>query len=344
MACGNQSDSVLGCLLPKVTSLTEEHLSFCLVKSLTKGNIPIAEWLDKMFHLMDHVNRVLPSPLSLRSAVRIHDICVVQWFLARAITFHITNASVAARDILSYTGQAVGTWKMLLQVLKTAPEMDQSFVLHHLFWIVVKSPLHLHITAVAFCITHQALLMSFKPNAGSSSKSKKTKMENRTAAYVLSMVVEDDQTAFVETSAFYVKRVPDISLKQLLMRWTEHWGVPQEALPLACLYIERLRATSSAMTHSKTTFLLTRHTVHKCLVACVCVATKVLVDDFGRHSAIAMSCGIRPRTLTLLEMEVMQLLDYNLFVDEQEFWAMRSRILQESSQPLPVCLISSATW
>ncbi|KAH3745570.1 hypothetical protein Pelo_13019 [Pelomyxa schiedti] len=100
-ACGNKKDSVsvLQVLISNLrTPLKEEEMTQCLVASLSRSNTSIAEWLEKKFHVMDHVNSVPrltdETFTKVCSSPNGSGIGGIQWFISNCAVTNISERTV----------------------------------------------------------------------------------------------------------------------------------------------------------------------------------------------------------------------------------------------------------
>ncbi|KAH3758637.1 hypothetical protein Pelo_9548 [Pelomyxa schiedti] len=98
-ACGNKDDSVslvsyllMNMAPPQLPLKPEQHVE-CLVKSLANNNTAVADWLEKTFHVMDHLRgspTVAGQTFSKACTSRDCDgVGGVQWFLSHCAVSHI---------------------------------------------------------------------------------------------------------------------------------------------------------------------------------------------------------------------------------------------------------------
>ena len=154
-------------------------------------------------------------------------------------------------------------------------------------------------------------------------------MEDSVASLVRNRISQNIADEDSSSSLFAAPHAPALPLEKLLVRFTHYWSVPTEALVMACVILDRARNSKSAPR-----LTLTPKTAHKALTAAVVVATKFILDDFEKHSGIAMAAGIRPQTLTSLEMELLRLVDFNVFTDSSTWNSYISEL--ESLAPASV--------
>ncbi|KAH3743424.1 Protein kinase superfamily protein [Pelomyxa schiedti] len=156
-------------------------------------------------------------------------------------------------------------------------------------------------------------------------------MEQQAANYIQEHIQRKNEHKLDESSlSFTTASAPAVTVESLFRRLTNFWDVPQEALLMCCILLDRATSPSptkppsvSRYIHSTapTTGSASRHrliltplTVHKAAAAAVIVSTKYLVDGFCRHSGVAMALGLRPKELSRLEVQLLELIDYNLCI------------------------------
>ena len=114
-----------------------------------------------------------------------------------------------------------------------------------------------------------------------------------------------------EKSIFNAKKIPKISLKEYLERIKFYTEIENNTLIISLIYIDRLFQESN--------LILTAFNVHRILFASILLALKYnedLIYEFYYYSKIA---GISAKELSKLENEFVHLIDFNLFIEKNEF-------------------------
>lgn len=106
-------------------------------------------------------------------------------------------------------------------------------------------------------------------------------------------------------------------------------GIPENALLMTCVLVERVGVT------------ITHYNVHRLFVAALVVACKYfyfmflilnvvryLLDDFDQHYTIAIAGGINVSELDCMELEVLQRLDFDAWVDPLELNLVHRELLE----------------
>ena len=114
-----------------------------------------------------------------------------------------------------------------------------------------------------------------------------------------------------EKSIFSQNQIPEISLEKYLNRIKKYTEIENNTLIISLIYIDRLFQESN--------LILTAFNVHRILFASILLALKYnedLIYEFYYYSKIA---GISAKELSKLENEFVHLIDFNLFIEKNEF-------------------------
>lgn len=123
-------------------------------------------------------------------------------------------------------------------------------------------------------------------------------------------------------SRFHSQSPPQISVLLYLQRIFKYTNTEASLFLLLLLYGERL----SQITHGK--FKLNALTVHRFLISCVTVATKMHCDTYFTNTIYAKIGGISVQELNLLELDLLYLMDWKLHMeDDHEIQGMYARLV-----------------
>ena len=122
-----------------------------------------------------------------------------------------------------------------------------------------------------------------------------------------------------DKSIFSQNQIPEISLEKYLNRIKKYTEIENNTLIISLIYIDRLFQESN--------LILTAFNVHRILFASILLALKYnedLIYEFYYYSKIA---GISAKELSKLENEFVHLIDFNLFVEKNEFITYKEFLL-----------------
>ncbi|KAH3764271.1 Cyclin-P3-1 protein [Pelomyxa schiedti] len=106
-------------------------------------------------------------------------------------------------------------------------------------------------------------------------------------------------------------KAPAISLRAYVERIEVHSGCSRANLISALIYIDRLLVSRSVT--------LTETNVHRVLWSCLVVAHKFFEDQYFTNTFYSKVGGIPLAEMNAMEVRVLQLLDYNLFITPEKF-------------------------
>lgn len=104
---------------------------------------------------------------------------------------------------------------------------------------------------------------------------------------------------------FHSKTIPQISVFEYLQRVLKYLRLSAPALLSMLVYFRRLCSTSAAVP-------LSSLTIHRLLLSCASISNKVLTDHLCSNRLHAWAGGIQPSELTVLEIELLQALSWDV--------------------------------
>jgi hypothetical protein len=122
------------------------------------------------------------------------------------------------------------------------------------------------------------------------------------------------------TSAFHSKRVPSISVKDYLTRIAKCAKCSPECLILALIYLDRL-------TERNKRFIIKSLNIHRLLMTSVMLAAKFFDDQFYNNEYYARVGGMTNQEINALEIEFLNLINFNLHVNPVVFFKYRQRLV-----------------
>jgi len=122
---------------------------------------------------------------------------------------------------------------------------------------------------------------------------------------------------------FHAIEVPDIPLDDWLMRLAWWYDCPKESFVLALEYIHRV-------TNCKSEVEVNYHTAHQLVLTCIRVATKFF-DDVAFNSLLyAKVVGLPTATVSALEVQLLFLLSFDLFVSPKQYQSRYKEMLKSN--------------
>lgn len=110
---------------------------------------------------------------------------------------------------------------------------------------------------------------------------------------------------------FHSSFAPNVSILSYLERIQKYANCSDACLIVALIYIDRLIEARK--------FTICSLNIHRLLITCVMVVIKFFEDEFFKNSFYAKLGGIPSWEINYLEIELLQLLNFNLFVDHTLF-------------------------
>lgn len=126
-------------------------------------------------------------------------------------------------------------------------------------------------------------------------------------------------------SVFNSSSPPALPLADFLHRLHSYTHFSPECLVIAVLYIDRYNLREGG-------FVLGRLNVHKMVLAAVLLAAKFQDDCYYDNKAFEFAGGVNVAHLHQLEMEIFTKLDYNLYVDPQDYQELEDKLYEVYAQ------------
>eukprot|EP00300_Choanocystis_sp_HF-7_P002662 c12015_g1_i1.p2 GENE.c12015_g1_i1~~c12015_g1_i1.p2 ORF type:complete len:184 (+),score=34.01 c12015_g1_i1:119-670(+) len=156
------------------------------------------------------------------------------------------------------------------------------------------------------------------------------------SATLLSSFLESLCSSFVQSTAennpFHIPHCPPISLSDFASRMASFMHCSPAAFVNAAFYLYKIK--------NNFPHLVAHQSAHKLLLAAVVVAIKFTDDETHKQDYYARCGGIEVSELNCLEAKFLQLLQFNAYVTNVEFWTMlnglRDMFSDLKSSSLPV--------
>mmetsp|Transcript_453 Transcript_453/g.478 ORF Transcript_453/g.478 Transcript_453/m.478 type:complete len:169 (+) Transcript_453:3-509(+) len=135
----------------------------------------------------------------------------------------------------------------------------------------------------------------------------------------------DPESSVNLTTYFHSKKPPNISIKNYLRRLEDYMKCSEECYVLALIYIDRI-------TSNERFFVIDSLCIHRLILTGVMIAAKFSEDIYYKNSYYAKVGGISNCELNLLELQFLLLLDFNLFVAEEDYQKYQKTLLEHFGQ------------
>lgn len=131
-----------------------------------------------------------------------------------------------------------------------------------------------------------------------------------------------DKVACSVSSVFDSKFPSRVSMPTYLTKLVENFKCSQEALILAMIYIDRL-------TVSRPKFVIQSRNIHKLMLTAIVLASKFLDDRKHKNDFYAKSGDLSLKEMNKLEIEFLESLEYNLYVNPVLFYRYREQLVSQ---------------
>ena len=108
---------------------------------------------------------------------------------------------------------------------------------------------------------------------------------------------------------FSANSVPDISIKDYLIRIQTYSCIEKSTMILALILIDRIT--------KKTNIILTYYNIHRILFCAVLVSIKFNEDSYFDNAFYAQIAGVKLNELKILEYNFLEYCDFNVFVESE---------------------------
>lgn len=132
--------------------------------------------------------------------------------------------------------------------------------------------------------------------------------------------ISNGSTCTMTLTRFHAATPPPITVLEYIQRIAKYSDCSNEVLILAMIYIDRVILAN-------TNFLPNSFTVHRIVVASITIAAKFFDDRYYSNRYYAQIGGLPVAELNTLEIELLYMLAFNLFVSESHFKTYKSSLL-----------------
>ena len=124
---------------------------------------------------------------------------------------------------------------------------------------------------------------------------------------------------------FSAKSVPNISIKDYLIRIQTYSGIETSTLILSLILIDHICRKSE--------LVLTYYNIHRILFCSVLIAIKYNEDSYYDNKFYSEIAGVKLKELKIIEYTFLELNDFNVYVNKTEFERYKEQL--ESYNKLP---------
>ena len=110
---------------------------------------------------------------------------------------------------------------------------------------------------------------------------------------------------------FSANSIPNITIKDYLIRIQNYSGIEKSTLILSMILIDHMC--------KKSNIVLTIYNIHRILFSSVLISIKYNGDSYYDNTFYAQIAGIKPNELKLLEYKFLELNDFNVYVKDTEY-------------------------
>ena len=118
--------------------------------------------------------------------------------------------------------------------------------------------------------------------------------------------------------AFSTNSIPRISLEDYLIRIQTYSGIENNTLILALILIDHIC--------KKTNLILTYYNIHRVLFGSILISIKYNEDTYYDNKFYAEIGGVDFKELKIIEYSILELNDFNVFVNNREFEKYRKSL------------------
>ena len=110
---------------------------------------------------------------------------------------------------------------------------------------------------------------------------------------------------------FSAKSIPNISINDYLTRIQLYSGIEKSTLILSLIQIDHIC--------KKTELILSYYNIHRLLFTAVLISIKINEDNYYDNKFYAEIAGVKLKELKMLEYTFMELNDFNVFINHNEY-------------------------
>ncbi|CAD8114239.1 unnamed protein product [Paramecium sonneborni] len=143
-------------------------------------------------------------------------------------------------------------------------------------------------------------------------------------ATILEEIVEETDKLDSQQTPFHASKIPAITLENYLIRIAKYAKCTDECFIIALIYLDKVQEQHQEI-------LLNSHCVHRFLMIAIVLAIKFQDDDYYRNDYYSKIAGITLKELNQLESELLELLNYDLYISKDRYnnYLKKLRLYQE---------------
>ncbi|CAD8187629.1 unnamed protein product [Paramecium pentaurelia] len=144
--------------------------------------------------------------------------------------------------------------------------------------------------------------------------------------YAIAKVLDEivQETDIIESpiqTVFHTNKKPQITIYKYIERIKIYSYCSNECFILALIYIDRVQEMNSDV-------VINSYCVHRFMLACILLSIKYNDDDYYKNDYYSRVGGITLQELNSLEQELLTLLDYQLFVSQNQYYYYKEKLMK----------------
>ena len=124
---------------------------------------------------------------------------------------------------------------------------------------------------------------------------------------------------------FSAKSIPNISIKDYLIRIQTYSGIEESTLILSLILIDHICRKSD--------LVLTYYNIHRILFCSVLIAIKYNEDSYYDNKFYSEIAGVKLKELKAIEYTFLELNDFNVYVNKEEFEQYKKNLINFNEIP-----------
>ncbi|CAD8141004.1 unnamed protein product [Paramecium pentaurelia] len=150
-----------------------------------------------------------------------------------------------------------------------------------------------------------------------------------TISNILDEIIKQTDALEIEyKSIFHANKAPSITIYNYLQRIAKYTHCSEQCFVIALIYLDRLQ-------EKHTYLILNSHCIHRFLLMSIVTAIKFQDDDYYKNEFYAKVGGINIKEINVLEQEFLEYMDYQLFIDDQQYAIYEKRLLEFGEIEMP---------
>ncbi|CAK93595.1 unnamed protein product (macronuclear) [Paramecium tetraurelia] len=152
--------------------------------------------------------------------------------------------------------------------------------------------------------------------------------------YAIAKVLEEivKETDIIESpiqTVFHTNKKPQISIYKYIERIKMYSYCSNECFVLALIYIDRVQERNQdVVINSYCVHRLNLDQLYRFMLACILMSIKYNDDDYYKNDYYSRVGGITLQELNALEQELLTLLDYQLFVSQNQYYYYKEKLMK----------------